>query len=471
VPFSKFLLYLVVALTCFPGVGAFAAQQSNHPKACFTTNATVPDGLYANDDTDVNAGQDYARAIYLLLEQENFAQLDCVADAARKNKDRFSSGYWKLSAIYEGVANTIEHGTNEDWNARLLHIQHWVASNPKSITAQIAEAQLHAYLAWVARGNGSSDTVSDSGWKLFNERMAEAKRLLETSPELKQCPDWYWVMQQVALAQGWPVAQQRALLEQAVALEPTFYPYYRTFSYAISTNWYGQDGDSEKFALEMADRLKGDDGDIIAFEVAARLAPCCKTDDVVKRISFERIRRGYTALQKRYGKSFTNMNVMAFIAVRSDDAIYANSLLQDIGEQWDKEIWGARDSFEEQQRMTAQIVPMRQMQLSRHKAVDDNLKTALCVRFKVALESRLHSSVQNCVDTAADPGRKFQILILLNKEGKLERAYPEPFSMVAQCLMAKLADYYGPHAQVLLVPPQDTYWMEVVDPAIMANKN
>jgi len=435
-------------------------------------SATVPDGLYANDDADVNAEPNYERAIYLLLEQESFQQLDCLADSARKNKDRFSSGDWKLSAIYNGVAQPIEHATHQDWNARLLHVQHWVASNPKSITAQIAQAQLYAFLAWDARGNGSSDNVSESGWKLFNERIAEAKRLLEQSAELKKCPDWYWVMQQVALAQEWEVAQQRALLEQAVALEPAFYPYYRTFSYAISTNWYGQDGDSEKFALEMANRMKGDDGDIIAFEVAAKLAPCCKTDDVIKRISFERIRRVYSALQKRYGTSFTNMNVMAFMAVRSDDAIYANSLLQAIGEQWDKKIWGSREDFEEQKRMTAQIVPLRQMQLSRQKAVDDNLKTAAGARFKVTLENRLRSSVQACVDTAADPGGKFQILILLNKGGKLERAYPDPFTMVSQCLMAKLADYYGPRAEVLLVPPQDAYWMEVdVDPAIMAKKN
>src|SRR5438270_5527781 len=162
VHFSRFLRYLVVALTCFSGVRSFAAQQSNYPKACLTANATVPDGLYANDDADVNAEKNYERAIYQLLEQESFPQLDCLADSARKNKDRFSSGDWKLSAIYNGVAQPIEHATHQDWNARLLHVQHWVASNPKSITALIAQAQLYAFLAWEARGNGSSDNVSES---------------------------------------------------------------------------------------------------------------------------------------------------------------------------------------------------------------------------------------------------------------------------------------------------------------------
>jgi hypothetical protein len=451
------------------GARALAAQQSRYPKACFTTDATVPDGLYANDDTDVKAEEKYIRAIYLLLDQESFPQLDCLADATRKNKDRFSSGDWKLSAIYEGVANTIDHATNEDWNARLLHVQHWVASNPRSITAQIAEAQLYAYLAWEARGHGYSDSVSDSGWKLFNERMAEAKSLLGKSPELKQCPDWYWVMQQVALAQGWSVAQQRALLDQAVEFEPTFYPYYRTFSYAISTNWYGEDGDSEKFAIEMADRVKGDNGDIIAFEVAAKLAPCCKSDAVIKRVSIERIRRGYTALEQRYGRSFTNMNVMAFMAVRSDDAIYANSLLQSIGEEWDKKIWGTREDFEEQKRMTAQIAPMREGQLSFQRAAEANLSTPAGARYAVALERRLLSTVQPCVAGAADKGGKFQVLILMNKAGKLERVYVAPFTMVSQCLMAKLADYYGPHANILLVPPQDAYWIKFdIDPENIA---
>lgn len=466
----RFTLHLIAALVVLSGVQAFATQQSNYPKACFTESVTVPDGLYANDDTDVNAQDAYMRAIALLLDQESFAQLDCLADSARKNKDRFSSGNWKLSAIYDGVAMPIEHATNEDWNARLIHVQHWVAASPNSITAHIAQAQLYAYLAWEARGSGSSDTVSANGWKVFNERIAEAKRLLEQSPELKKCPDWYWVMQQVALAQGWTVAQQRALFEEAVAFEPTFYPYYRTFSYAMSTSWYGEDGDSEKFAVEMADRIGGDNGDIIAFEVAAKLAPCCKAEDVIKRISWPRIKRGFTALEKRYGTSLINLNVMAFMAPLSGgDEIYAHSLFQRIGDQWDKKLWVTQKDFEEQRTYIAQVVPLREQQLIRERAAEANLSTPAGARFAVALERKLQAGADACVNTVPDKGSKFQILILLNKSGKLERAYPDPFTMVSQCLMAKLADYYGPRAEVLLVPPQDGYWTRVeFDPASIA---
>jgi hypothetical protein len=435
-------------------------------------NATVPDGLYANDDTDVNAEEHYQSAIALLLDQEGFAQLDCLADASRREKARFANGDWKLSAIYEGIAQPVGHATNEDWNSHLIHVQHWIATNPKSITARIAQAQLYAYLAWEARGHGSSDTVSDSGWKLFDERMTESKRLLEASADLKQCPDWYWVMQQVALAQGWPVAQQRALLEQAIAFEPAFYPYYRTFSYTISTTWYGGEGDSERFAVEMADHLGGDDGDIIAFEVAAKLAPCCRAEDVIKRISWRRIQHGYVALEKRYGTSLTNMNVMVFMATRSGDDIYANTLFHKIGEQWDKKLWSSYDTFEEQKKMTAQVSQMRERQLSFRQAAEVNLNTVAGARFKIALESKLHTSTQACIDSASDKGGEFQMLILLNKNGKVERAYMDPFTMVSQCLMAKLAEYYGPRAPVLLVPPQDAYWMKIdIDPALRAKRD
>ena len=58
--------------------------------------------------------------------------------------------------------------------------------------------------AWHARGDGMSDTVTDSGWKLFAQRIEKAKNILDNASSLPaKCPHWYHAMQLVAKAQGW----------------------------------------------------------------------------------------------------------------------------------------------------------------------------------------------------------------------------------------------------------------------------
>jgi hypothetical protein len=112
---------------------------------------------------------------------------------------------------------------------------------------------------------------------------------------------------------------------------------------------------------------------------------------------------------------------------------------------------------------------MQERQLSYQRAADANLSTPAGARYAAALEHRLHGTVQACIAGSADKGGKFQVLILMDKAGKLERVYVDPFTTVSQCLMAKLADYYGPHAKVLLVPPQDAYWIKFdMDPENIA---
>ena len=53
--------------------------------------------------TNVHALDDYRDAIAQLLKPEKFADLDCLADAARAGKTRFSGGSWKLDNIYFGL--------------------------------------------------------------------------------------------------------------------------------------------------------------------------------------------------------------------------------------------------------------------------------------------------------------------------------------------------------------------------------
>jgi len=128
--------------------------------------------------TDVGAFKDYGAAVAQLLQQEDFKKLDCIADAARSGKTTFAGGAPRLHIFYRGLSNIDGHTTEDDWKDRIAELGRRVSASPESITARVALAKAYVNYAWNARGDGFSDTVSDSGWRLFAQRLAKAKTIL-----------------------------------------------------------------------------------------------------------------------------------------------------------------------------------------------------------------------------------------------------------------------------------------------------
>jgi hypothetical protein len=188
-------------------------------------------GLNGDTSTDIRAVSDYKKTISRLLQAGKFEQLDCLADSTRSNKEVFPGGTWKLHTIYVGLEEPPLHATQKDWKDHIGLLKKWVAARPQSITARVAFAEACVNYAWDARGRGYADSVSQNGWKLFEQRSAEGRKSLQQASFLRdKCPEWYVAMQDVALAQGWDPGAKQALLEQAVKFEPNYFYYYRKSS-------------------------------------------------------------------------------------------------------------------------------------------------------------------------------------------------------------------------------------------------
>ena len=233
-----------------PFAGRWPADRSD---ASFGRMARVARAL-----TDVHALDDYHNAIADLLRQKKFKELDCVADAVRTGKERFSGGAWKLRQFYLGVDSPQPgHATEVEWKEHMKLVEHWKDDNPDSVTAPIALAESYVAYGWAARGQGFSDDVSESGWKLFGQRADKAKEILdEAAVGGVKCPDWFVAMQQVAQAKGWSQDQARDLFLKAQKFEPGYQYYYRNFANYLQPKWAGKEGDGARFAAEWADRLR-----------------------------------------------------------------------------------------------------------------------------------------------------------------------------------------------------------------------
>jgi hypothetical protein len=437
------------------------AQPTAHP--CDFSDAEF------DTSTNIHALDDYHNAVAQLLKQEKFADLDCVADAARAGKTRFPGGAWKLRQFYIGLDSPRPgHPTQEDWRQHLELIGRWRQNNPRSITAPIALAESYSSYAWDARGDGYSDSVSDGGWKLYGERMAKAKAILDDVAPAK-CPDWFVAMQQVAQGQSWDLPQATTLVQQAIKFEPGYQYYYRIYANYLLPKWSGEEGDAARFAEDSGNRLGGDAGDLLYFQIADAVLCACQEPEFA-HFSWPRLQKGFTALENKFGVSLINVNSFALMASKSNDWVAADPAFKRIGDNWNKDLWKTEAWFKGNRDTAAQAAPMQLKARDTRKEAEANMKTPEGQAYRKQLEQKLVSFEQDCLKQSTGDDHKTEFFLQVGQTGAVENAQtehqPEPF---AYCMMRSLYVTFVNKQTPLPPPPRASYWVLVeLDPATVA---
>ena len=421
--------------------------------------------------TDVRALDEYRDAIAQLLKQEKFAELDCLADAARVSKARFPGGGWKLRNIYLGLDSPRPgHPTHEDWLRHLELVERWVHQNPRSIAAPIALSESYTSYAWNARGDGTSGSVSESGWKLFGEHLEKAKAILDANSALAdKCPDWYVAMQNIALGQSWDRPRATALLQKAIAFEPRYQYYYRIYANYLLPKWNGEDGDASRFAEESANRVGGEAGDALYFQIAEVIVCGCQEPEFT-HFSWPRLQNGFAASEKKFGVSVLLVNSFALMAANSSDWVAADAAFKRIGDQWSEDKWSTEAWFKQNRDTAAQAAPMQLRARGTRKEAQDNMQTPEGQAYRKELETKLAAFEQSCLKESTDDQHKAELFVRVGKDGSAENAQtqerPDAFAV---CVMRELYLSYTRKETPFTAPPRPSYWVVMeLDPATFA---
>lgn len=287
----------------------------------------------------------WIRSIQAALVAEQFDELDQQADRYRADKTRMPGGNLRLNVFYSALDSPQK--TDQDTLDHLAHIEHWISARPQSITARVAMAASLVRWAWVARGNGEANTVTPEGWRLFNQRAAKARSVLEAAAQLKAtCPVWYNVMMTLALAQDWTPDLVKRLFEQGVAADPDDFYLYRQYANYLLPKWDGKPGDASAFAKASADSVGGDAGDELYYRIATVLIRRGDGDFPVSEMDWARIQRGFQSIVARYGVTVRLNNEIAFMAWKYHDGAFASKQFGVIGDAWSRGVWGNRQRFD-----------------------------------------------------------------------------------------------------------------------------
>lgn len=300
-----------------------AARSSQMPMAASTTQARLPQ----TSPTGRRPFELFQEEVRSYLYEEKFALLDSIASKVRANKERFPGGAWKLNAFYLGVGGPADEDAapQSEWEMHLGKLRKWLSQSPNSITAHVGLGEALVNYAWNARGTGFSDTITPERGRLFDERSAMAEEVLNDARRLSEkCPHWYVPMLQIGLGQGWEPSRFNKVFDEAVALNPTYYYYYRVKAMYLLPRWYGQPGEWERFADEASRKVGGSEGAILYYLIASHIRSYYGTQFFEQnQVSWPRIKEGYASLEKTYGTDSERMADVCRLSVMAHEPIEA----------------------------------------------------------------------------------------------------------------------------------------------------
>src|SRR6266850_5242281 len=293
------------------------ARSRQQPKLSDQTAAALgrPAQLTIAETSEDKERSEIKAESFALLTSGQYDRLDSLARTHRASKECYADGLWKLKEVYEGLVPA-ENNSETQWQARLTAIREWIKAKPESITASVALADTLVSYAWKARGSGYADTVTQNGWKLFEQRLTEAVQVLKNSKALKEtCPRWWSIMLRTALGSGVDKPTFQTLFAEAVKAEPANAGYYLQMAYYLLPRWHGKPNDAARFLQEAADQTGGEDGDLLYARVAWYLQGIEGNIFDDRNLSWERADRGFQVLEKRFPDSPLVRNGRAYIAV------------------------------------------------------------------------------------------------------------------------------------------------------------
>jgi hypothetical protein len=349
--FLEFLILALVASACgrtkasLSPVSADVVMDIVHDYGREHQQPLSPPSPTKPDETD----DKYEAHIRNLLFQEDFAQLETIAQQNRVEKGRLIGGYWKTYEFFVATGYPASSGElkDSDYQFQIAIVKKWIGAYPNSAAAHISLANLYGYYASFGRGPGFAESVSDAEWQSFNERTALAKQSLIEAARLKERdPEWYASMQRVAHHEGWDKPRARELLSQAVAFEPGYYHFYRLHAEYLLPQWHGQPGDIQAFAEEISSRLPEPDSSMVYFQIVSSLACYCRqATEALPHTSWPKIRQGYANLTGLYGTTNIIANRFAFMATTFKDKPSAHEGFSGIVSM-EPGIWYTKEIFE-----------------------------------------------------------------------------------------------------------------------------
>jgi hypothetical protein len=280
--------------------------------------------------------------------QKNFSKLEEMAGWCRNDKKILDDGncsLWNFNkAIEEALKPPMANELSEaDYVATLDLIDEWGKQYPNSITLRVAKSGVLINFAWLARGSGWADTVTEDGWRLFRKRIQKAYDVLKDAPaDIKDdCPQRFYNLLIIAKAQSWERNEYDEVFYRGIKAFPSYFPLLAERAAYLMPRWGGKEGEWLKFADEavlLSPKSDGMSPYTYVVRIIHKQGEWEKFDEK-NGVSWTKMKQGFQDKLKLYPKSRFQLNNFAFFSFFANDWKTTKELFDRIGDNPDPEVW------------------------------------------------------------------------------------------------------------------------------------
>ncbi|MBS2000755.1 MAG: DUF4034 domain-containing protein [Cyanobacteria bacterium SZAS LIN-5] len=238
-----------------------------------------------------------------LLNAQKYQELEDLIEKYSKTRVQKRSGHEAIDSIFEALSNPSDQ-QQFSWNERLRQLELWVTQKPKSATPHVVLANFYIKYAWNARGTGWANSVSDTQWNMYRERLYKSTRQLQMALALgPPSPSWFSVAQVNILGAGDDEDKKlyEALSGSGNRLYPDYVPIYLNAVHYLQPRWHGEGQEWVDYANKAADAVGGDEGDKLYARMVANVDKFFT--DIYKeapKLSRKRVERGKKLLDQQF---------------------------------------------------------------------------------------------------------------------------------------------------------------------------
>jgi hypothetical protein len=343
--FSVMKKTIFILLLPFLLFGCSKKQTEAERQANIRPAPNLPFKITVVNTPEADEQKDIADQAAVLINEKDYDKLEKMFAQYRASKESYADGTWKLMCAYDAIASPSDSAT---WEGRQREIEDWIQARPESVTARIALARFLREYAWEARGSGWASSVTDENWQLFGKRLNRAVDVLNDAKSLdEKCPIYWSALLGVDLGLQVSKEEFTTVFKEAIQAEPDFSYYYRTRAVFLLPRWYGDEGEWERDLGQSADRVGGEDGDMLYAQVVWNIHHYGGSIDVFEgnKISWDRVDKGFAAILKRFPDSLAAKNERFHLAALAGDKEKARKYFLDTQGQVDLSVWMAKNEF------------------------------------------------------------------------------------------------------------------------------
>jgi hypothetical protein len=265
-----------------------------------------PLDLVPNDtQTTAEAKSTSLSKVERLLRTKQFDALEALAAKLRREKKYNADGEAELTIFYDGLNARGE--TDAEWADDLKLYEAWVAAKPDSLAAHYALIRYWTKYGWFERNKfyTKREEPTEAAWEIFRERCEKGDKLRE---KIAKRPGHDMHVYFLAFESALFLTRPPKVLDEIVANSLESDPDY--ISVAVDSvryylpRWSGAIGAVERQSAKVAALTKARHGDSL-YALGAMRAADFDGPSVLKQHSFdwERVKRGFVDLRKRFPKS------------------------------------------------------------------------------------------------------------------------------------------------------------------------